>query len=37
VQLGQESGAADYTALVLELERTADIVRSEDALAESEL
>ena len=34
LQLAQESGAADYTAFVLELERTADIVRSEDALAE---
>lgn len=36
LQLAQESGAADYTAFVLELERTADIVRSEDALAEPE-
>lgn len=36
LQLTQESGAADYTAFVLELERTADIVRSEDALAEPE-
>lgn len=36
LKLAQESGAADYTAFVLELERTADIVRSEDVLAEPE-
>lgn len=36
LRLAQESGAADYTAFVLELQRTADIVRSEDALAEPE-
>jgi peptidyl-prolyl cis-trans isomerase D len=36
LRLAQESGAEDYTAFVLELERTADIVRSEDALAEPE-
>lgn len=36
LQLARESGAADYTAFILELERNADIVRSEDALAEPE-
>ncbi|HEX7718762.1 MAG TPA: peptidyl-prolyl cis-trans isomerase, partial [Woeseiaceae bacterium] len=36
LQLAQEAGAADYTAFILELERTADIVRTEDALAESD-
>ena len=36
LQLAQQSGASDYTAFVLELERTADIVRSDDALAEPE-
>lgn len=34
LQLAQESGAADYTAFVLELERNAEIVRAEDALSE---
>lgn len=32
-QLSAQSGVADFTAFVLELERNADIVRSEDALA----
>lgn len=36
LQLAQEAGAADYTAFILELERTADIVRKEDALAVSD-
>ncbi len=36
LQLSQQAGAADYTAFILELERTADIVRTEDALAESD-
>jgi peptidyl-prolyl cis-trans isomerase D len=36
LQLAQEAGAADYTAFILELERTADIVRTEDALAGSD-
>ncbi|MEX0976280.1 MAG: peptidyl-prolyl cis-trans isomerase [Woeseia sp.] len=36
LQLAQEAGAAEYTAFILELERSADIVRTEDALAESE-
>jgi peptidyl-prolyl cis-trans isomerase D len=35
-QLTSEAGAADYTALVLELERRADIVIAENALAEPE-
>lgn len=34
LKLAQESGVRDYTAFVLELERTADIVRAEDVLAE---
>ncbi len=34
LQLAAESGRADYTALLLELEREADIVRSQDALAQ---
>ena len=33
LQLAQEAGIAEYTALVLELERRADIVIAEDALA----
>jgi peptidyl-prolyl cis-trans isomerase D len=36
LQLAQESGSADYTALVLELERRADIEIAEDALATPE-
>jgi peptidyl-prolyl cis-trans isomerase D len=36
VRLTSESGAADFTALVLELERQADIVLAEDALAAPE-
>jgi peptidyl-prolyl cis-trans isomerase D len=36
LQLARESGAADYTAFILELERNADIVLTEDALAEPE-
>jgi peptidyl-prolyl cis-trans isomerase D len=36
-RLTQQAGAADYTAIVLELERHADIVLAEDALAEPEL
>jgi peptidyl-prolyl cis-trans isomerase D len=35
-RLTSESGIADYTAMVLELERSADIVIAEDALAEPE-
>lgn len=35
-RLTSESGAADYTALVLELERRADIVLADDALAAPE-
>jgi peptidyl-prolyl cis-trans isomerase D len=34
LELAAESGRADYTALILELERGADIVRSEEALTE---
>ena len=34
VRLTSEAGAADYTALVLELERRADIVLEDTALAE---
>lgn len=34
LQLAAESGRADYTALLLELEREADIVRSEDPLGQ---
>lgn len=34
LQLAAESGRADYLAMVLELERTAEIVRSEEALQE---
>jgi peptidyl-prolyl cis-trans isomerase D len=33
-QLAAEAGRADYTALILELERTAEVVRSEEALQE---
>jgi peptidyl-prolyl cis-trans isomerase D len=36
VRLTSEGGAADYTAVVLELERQADIVVADDALAEPE-
>jgi peptidyl-prolyl cis-trans isomerase D len=36
VRLTSEAGAADYTAVVLELERRADIVVADDALAEPE-
>ena len=36
-QLAAQSGAADYTAFVLQLEAEADIVRSEDALDEDAL
>lgn len=35
-QLTSEAGSADYTAVVLELERSADIVIAENALAEPE-
>ncbi|MDH4048662.1 MAG: SurA N-terminal domain-containing protein [Gammaproteobacteria bacterium] len=35
-QLSGQSGSADYTAFVLQLEREADIVRSESALAEQD-
>jgi hypothetical protein len=35
--LAGQSGGADYTAFVLQLEREADIVRSEDALAEQDV
>jgi peptidyl-prolyl cis-trans isomerase D len=34
--LAGQAGGADYTAFVLQLEREADIVRSEDALAEQD-
>lgn len=37
LQLAQQAGSADYTALVLELERRADIEITEDALATPEL
>jgi peptidyl-prolyl cis-trans isomerase D len=36
LRLTSESGAADYTAIVLELERRADIVLADNALAEPE-
>jgi peptidyl-prolyl cis-trans isomerase D len=36
VRLTSEAGAAEYTAVVLELERRADIVVADDALAEPE-
>ncbi|HEX5764536.1 MAG TPA: hypothetical protein VFY27_03155, partial [Woeseiaceae bacterium] len=35
-RLTQQAGAADYTAVVLDLERQADIVIADDALAEPE-
>lgn len=37
LRLGSQSGAADYAALVAELERHADIVKSEDILAQQSL
>jgi hypothetical protein len=36
VRLTSEAGAADYTAVVLELERRADIVVADNALADPE-
>ena len=36
-QLAGQSGVADYTAFILQLESEADIVRSEDALADPEV
>jgi hypothetical protein len=34
LQLGQQSGSRDLTALILDLERRADIVKSADVLAQ---